>query len=140
MFLLSANHYFRPGLQPGVFKTEQVSRNKALSRNISAISANKSPHGEKFFFSFLKRHLPIDLRNLEIFFDKQGLSFQFPKTSRGGFSLLPGSLHLLIYFKILALVPKNAPEVYRIYGSYFGWRMKYSEPRKTNFSNEPIKA
>ena len=52
-----------------------------------------------FFFSFLKRHLPIDLRNLEIFPDKQDPSFEFPETSRG-FSLLPGSLHLLIYFKI----------------------------------------
>ena len=40
--------------------------------------------------AFLMRNLPIDTRNLGIFPNKQGHSFQFPKKSRGGLPLLPG--------------------------------------------------
>ena len=37
---------------------------------------------------FLMRNLPINTRNLAIFCNKQGHSFQFPKKSRGDFPLL----------------------------------------------------
>ena len=84
------------------------------------------------------RNLYVDSRNLGIFPKKQGHSFQFPKKKRGVLPLLPDSLRLLTYFKIFLSPSKNAPEVSRIYGSYFGWRVKYSELRKINFVNEPM--
>ena len=82
------------------------------------------------------RNLPIDLRNLGIFLNKQGHSFQFSKKSIGDLPLLLVVRACRYIFRFLCLLPKNAPDVSRIYGSYFGWRVKYSMPRKTNFVNE----
>ena len=74
--------------------------------------------------AFLMRNLHIDPCNLGIFPSKQGHSFQRPKKRRGSFPLLPVSLHLLTYFQIFISPPKKVPEVSRIYGSHFGWRVK----------------
>ena len=59
---------------------------------------NKRPHGKKiwvFFIgspktAFLMKNLPMDTRNLGIYPNKQGHSFQFPKRSRGVLPFLPG--------------------------------------------------
>ena len=125
------------------FRTDDVIRNKATSRIISA-STNKQKASwgkllELFHLSkkttFLMKNITIDYHNLGIFPKKQGHSLQFPEKSRGDRPLLPGTLRLVTYFKIF-MSPKNVPEVSRIYGSYFGWRVKYSEPRKKNLVNE----
>ena len=86
--------------------------------------------------AFLVRNLPIDPCNLGIFHNKPGYPFQFPKKNRGGLPLLPGSLPLLTYFKLFMFRSEKFPEVSRKYVSYGGWRVIYSEPRKTNFINE----
>ena len=78
---------------------------------------NKRPYGKKLGFfhlgtpkpAFLMRNLPIDLRSLDIFNNKQGHSFQFPKKSIGGLPLLPSSLHLFTYFKVSMSPSKKFP-------------------------------
>ena len=69
--------------------------------------------------AFLMRNLPAVPCNLGIFPSKQGHSFQFVKNSRGGLPLLPGSFRLLTILIILCILPKNDPEISRIYGFYF---------------------
>ena len=99
------------------FRTEEVSRKKATSRNISATTNKQNPSwGNIWFFhldtpktAFLIRHLAIDPLNLGIFPNKQGYSFQFPKKGRGGLSLLHCSLRLLTYFKIFMYPSKKMP-------------------------------
>ena len=78
-----------------VYRTEEVSRIKATSRNILA-TTNK----QKDFWVFFTWVLLELQRNLGIFHNKQGDSFQFPKKSIEGLPLLPGSLWQLTYFMI----------------------------------------
>ena len=95
----------------------EVSRNKTTLRNISATANKQNALWGKFevFYldtpetAFLVRNVPIDLCNLDIFHNKQGHSFQFPKESRGGLSLLPGSLRLLTYFQVFMSPFKKIP-------------------------------
>ena len=73
--------------------------------------------------ALLIRNLPIDFRNLGIFSNKQGRSFQFPIESRGDLLVLLDRLSLLEYFTIfvcLCLLLKDSPDVLRIYGSLMG--------------------
>ena len=85
------------------FRTEEVSRNKVTLGNILATTyKQKASWGKIWVFSsgtpetaFLVRNIPIDPCNLGIFHNKQGHSFQFPKKSRRGLSLLPSSFPLL---------------------------------------------
>ena len=59
--------------------------------------------------AILVRNIPIDPCNLRIFHNKKGHSFQFPKKSRGGLSLLPSGLPLLTYFKVFMSPSKKFP-------------------------------
>ena len=101
------------------FRKDEVSRNEAILRNISATTnKQKALWGKIWFFfhlgtpktAFLVRNLPlIDPCNLDLFRNKQGHSFQFPKKSRGGLPLLHGSLCLLTYFKAFMFPSKKFP-------------------------------
>ena len=118
-----------------------------FEKHFSCNRQTKDLMGKKLDFFYLGtpktalliRNLPIDFRNLGIFSNKQVHSFQLPKESRGDLLVLLGSLSLLAYFTIfmsLCLLPKDSPDISRIYGSHFGWRVKYNDPKKTNFVNE----
>ena len=88
--------------------------------------------------AFLVRNLPIDPCNLSIFHNRQGHSF-FLNFQKRAEEISPFSLVVFVCWHILrflCLLPKNSPEISRKYGSYLGWRVKYSEPRKTSFINE----
>ena len=90
---------------------------RPLQETFQLQQTNKRPHWEKFKFfqlgtpktTFLVRNLLKDSRNLGIFPNEQGHSFQFPKKSRGGLCLLPGSVRLLTYFKIFMSPSKAHP-------------------------------
>ena len=133
-----------------IFRKEEVSRNKFISRNISATTNKEKVLWEKIwdFFrigspktAFLMRNIPIDPLNLGIFLNKQSHSFQFPKKSRVGLPLLPGSSCLLIHFKIQTSASKKYPRSFQ-YIWFLFWvegEIQYSEPRKTNFVNTLMK-
>ena len=76
--------------------------------------------------AFLMINLPIDPRNVGIFPTNTVAPFNFQKRAEE--------------VKIFMSPSKKCPEVSRIYDSYFGWRVKYREPRKTNFVNELMEA
>ena len=87
MFLFSANHSGRPGVQPD-FKTEKASRNKAISRNISGTTNKQNLIWWKmwYFFhlgtpktSFLMINFPIIARNRRIFPQHAGSLFSIFK-------------------------------------------------------------
>ena len=97
-------------------RTEEVSRNYATPRNISAATnKQKALWGKIWWFfhignpktAFLMKNLPIDPCNLGIFPNKQGHSFQFPKNSRG--APTPSPRRMLTYFKIFMSPSKKCP-------------------------------
>ena len=103
-------------------RTEEVSRNKVTLRDISATTyKQKALWGKIWVFfhlgtpetAFLVRNIPIDSCNLGIFDNKQGHSFKFPKKSRGGLSVLPSSLLVLTYFKVLMSPSEKFPRSFQ---------------------------
>ena len=114
-------------------RTEEVSRNYATPRNISATTnKQKALRGKIWWFfhisnpktAFLMKNLPIDPCNLGIFPNKQCHSFQFPKNSRGAPPpLLPGECwHILRFLCLLPKMPLKFP-VYMALIMDGGWNI-----------------
>ena len=128
------------------FPGQKKNKSKWQNKRQMVSWGNKKPHREEFGVFhlgtpktvFLLRNLPLDPLNLDNFPTNKVSPFNCQKRAE---KTSPFSLVVCIcwrIFRFLCLVPKNAPEVSRIYVSYFGWRVKYSESTKTDFVNELI--
>ena len=96
---------------------------RPLRETFQLQQTNKRHYGEKFYVFFylgtpktalLMRNFFIDPRNLSISPpNKQSQPFQFPKKSRGGLPILPGSFRLLTYFKTFRSPSKKFPQSFQ---------------------------